>query len=320
MNSQNSIFDQPLVSILMPAYNCEKFVNEAINSIINQTYRNWELLIADDASTDKTRKIIETYSDFRIKQFHNSENLGYLRTWNKLIAEARGEFITFQDADDYCHIHRIELLIDAFVQNSTISIIGSGIKRVTESNKELETLVFPDLHELIINEFPNKFNFIGSALMIKRKVYDTIGGYHPFFDRMGVEDHYWIIRATEKFKMKNIPNILYYYRFNTHSVSGNISNNPSKINSPRILQILFEQRKRSGTDWLEKGEEKLVHSKLNELNAPFINDPAYFLYYVAKRRFYEGHKKLALNYLFKAICKNPSKYSYYKDFFYFLKS
>ena len=74
----------PLVSVLLPAHNAEKYINETIDSILAQTYTNFELLIADDCSTDDTRKIIDSYSDNRIKCFHNSENLRKPKTRQKL--------------------------------------------------------------------------------------------------------------------------------------------------------------------------------------------------------------------------------------------
>ncbi|MBL7917984.1 MAG: glycosyltransferase family 2 protein, partial [Bacteroidia bacterium] len=70
---------EQLISILMPAYNCEKFVKQAIESVLDQSYSNFELLIADDCSTDQTKKVIDSYSDQRIKKFHNQVNLGYLK-------------------------------------------------------------------------------------------------------------------------------------------------------------------------------------------------------------------------------------------------
>ena len=310
----------PLVSILMPAYNCENFVKQAIDSIIKQTYVNWELLISDDASTDKTKKIIDAYSDTRIKRFHNEINLGYLQTWNKLIQLASGEYITFQDADDYSSLNRIEKLVNTLNKNQDFGLVGSNCKFITDESLEVSTTNFPLNHEKIFNEIPSKFHFIGSAIMIRKEVYNQIGGYHLFFDRMGAEDHYWIYLILEKYKMVNLSDALYHYRFNENSVTGNISNNPSKLNIPIILDHLIKQRKTSGMDDLQKGNHAAVQDLLAELNKPFILDRSYYFYYVAKRRYYEGHKKLAMSNLWKAIRISPLRLNYYKDYFYFLRN
>src|SRR5690554_4544687 len=93
-----------LVTILMPAFNAGKFIDSAINSILGQTYSEWELLVCDDCSTDNTLDRIEYYAaiDSRIKVHRNSHRLGYLKTCNRLYGLVRGEYLAFQDADDEC--------------------------------------------------------------------------------------------------------------------------------------------------------------------------------------------------------------------------
>ena len=105
-----------MISVIMPAYNCELYVEMAIKSILEQTYKDFELLIADDASKDNTKKIIDDLAktDSRIKTFHNESNLGYLQASNKLFEKCSGEYITFQDADDFSDVTRFEKLVKEF--------------------------------------------------------------------------------------------------------------------------------------------------------------------------------------------------------------
>ena len=309
-----------LVSIIMPAYDADRFIKQAIDCILNQSYTNWELLIADDASNDYTKNEIQKFSDPRIKCFHNVKNLGYLETWNKLMKEAKGEFITFQDADDLCHPNRIELLLNALIYNPRLGAVGSNFKKIDLNNQIIETSNFPLSHQEIYEAMPNNFYLIGSAIMIRKKVYQEIGGYHSFFNRVGAEDYYWIFRVMEKYMLINIREPLYYYRFNENSVSGNISSNPSKINITTILTHLINQRKKFACDDLQNGNDLKLKGYLGELNKPFLEDPSYYFYYVAKRRFYEGHKNLAIKNIFEAIRKKPLKISYYRDLFYFLRN
>jgi glycosyltransferase involved in cell wall biosynthesis len=309
-----------LVSILMPAYNAEQFIAKSIECILNQTYENWELIIADDASKDNTRKIIEHFKDNRIKIFHNKTNLGYLETWNKLISKATGSFITFLDADDLCSLNRIEILLNTFKNNQDLGAVGSNFNRINDQGIIIESSNFPLKHDEIKEAMPQKFHFIGSALMIRKEVFESIGVYHTFFNRMGAEDHYWVYLILEKFKMCNVKEALYSYRFNEHSVTGNIANNPSKINVPIILDHLINQRRATGTDDLENGKIDELKKMLNELNTPFETDSSYYYYYVARRRFYEGHKQLSIKLIKKAILKSPLKFKYYKDYLYFLRN
>src|SRR4051794_9639418 len=96
----NYIQNMPAISVLMPAYNSGKYVGEAIQSILNQTYSNFELFIIDDGSKDNTKEVISNFKDDRIKFFQNEENLGLIITRNKLIQLATSPFIAFLDSDD----------------------------------------------------------------------------------------------------------------------------------------------------------------------------------------------------------------------------
>lgn len=309
----------PLVSILMPAYNVENYVGGAIECILRQTYSNFELLICNDCSTDGTKRTLASFSDNRIILFENETNLGYLATWNKLISSCKGEFITFLDADDLCTENRIELLLNQLINNPEIDAIGSNFQGISNTGEFSTISNFHLEHEKIKDAMPAAFHFIGSALMIRRRVYAEIGGYHPFFNRMGAEDLYWIYLISEKFQLINLPDTLYYYRFNPNSVSGNLSNNPSKLNVLKVVEHLIHQRRTTGSDDLETGNIQNVTELLNHLNQPFIKDPSFYFYTVAKQRYYEGHKQLALTNLMKAIRRAPFNLSYYRDFFYFLR-
>ena len=125
------------ISVIMPAYNCEKYIRQAIDSILNQTCQNIELIISDDKSTDNTKKILDSYSDTRIKRFDNNVNLGYLKTFNKLIAFAKGEYIAFQDGDDYSDINRLDLLLTEFKKDNELGACGSNFTKISKDGELL---------------------------------------------------------------------------------------------------------------------------------------------------------------------------------------
>ena len=132
--------NHPLVSIIMPVYNSEKYISEAIESVCNQSYENWELLIVNDGSTDHSSKIIDKYSqkDFRIKVFHR-KNEGVSAARNFALDKIYGEYVTFIDSDDVYHVDRVKRILQVFEQHTSCDIVFSRHKEfVGELNRKEE--------------------------------------------------------------------------------------------------------------------------------------------------------------------------------------
>jgi glycosyltransferase involved in cell wall biosynthesis len=243
-----------LISILMPAYNCEKFVKQAIDSILNQSYTHFELLIADDCSTDTTKKIMDSYDDERIKRFHNEKNLGYLKASNKLFKECQGEYITFQDADDYADKDRLKKLKQFLDENSEIACVGSNIVKVDPENKEFYKTKYPLNDDKIRAGFLEyRIVMTGSALMLRNKVIETCGVYNEYFDRIGSKDTYLYSYILEKFKVANLPEHLYYYRANPTSV-GFTHKNPKAFVGHNLIVLMYERRLENKLDYISTNE------------------------------------------------------------------
>ncbi len=213
----------PLVSIVMPAYNAEKFVVLAIESILKQTYQNFELLIADDCSTDSTRKLVDSFQDPRIKTFHNTKNIGYLKTCNILFSKCVGPLMTFQDADDFSEPNRLEIQVNVMNQHPEYGFCGSWYKRISFTGEEIGLIKKPCSYEEIISKLKTGNAFCGAAVVIRKEVYEAVGGYREFYNRMGNEDYDWTYLIAEKFKGINIDQYLYGYRYNPASVSQEVS-------------------------------------------------------------------------------------------------
>lgn len=306
----------------MPAYNCQKFICQALDSVLAQTYHYWELLVADDASTDSTRAIIDKYANKepRIKVFHNQENLGYLKTWNKLLTFAKGEYITFQDADDWSHPRRLETLLQALKKNPNIGAVGSNYAKADEKGRILFESRLALRPEEIFSRMPEHFHFVGSGLMVRREVIEAIGGYHEFFDRLGSEDLYWGYRIAEKFGIMNVPDVLYFYRTNMRSVALTLTSSPGKWLSLEYTRFFIHQRRKTGTDFLESGQMEEVRKLRETWEAPFRSDPGLLLEKVAARRFYEGYKKVGRKLQFKAWLKTPWKLRRLRDWLFYLRA
>lgn len=241
----------PLVSIIMPAYNCEQFVRQAIDMILQQTYTHIELLIADDCSTDNTKYIIDTYTDKRIKIFHNNSNQGYLKATNLLFEKCSGDYITFQDADDYSELNRIELLISFLENNKEYDCAGSNIVRVDSNNVVFSKSDHPLNNDEIKEHFKTtRIVMTGSALCVRKEVVSRIGYYNTYFNRLGSEDVYWFSLILDNYKVANLSQALYYYRDNQNSVSLSFKNPKTAVLHNLIVQ-LYNRRAVGMEDYLQ---------------------------------------------------------------------
>ena len=134
-----------LVSIIMPSWNTGRFISESIQSVINQTYTNWELLIVDDCSIDNTDEVVFSFKDERIKYYRNEKNLGAALARNKALREARGEWIAFLDSDDLWSPRKLEKQISFMEKNKYVFSYHDFVK-IDEDSKPLNIYVTgPDI-------------------------------------------------------------------------------------------------------------------------------------------------------------------------------
>lgn len=305
----------------MPAYNAEKFVARAITSILEQSYENFELLIADDASSDKTRKIIDSVKDPRIKCFHNQQNLGYLKACNKLMFLATGEFIGFQDADDYSHKDRIKLQMKEFEKDPVLAVCGTNIS----AHKDDGSFMFcsnyaTDMATIKKAMLQGEYLLMPNSFIFKTEVLKTVGGYHEYFNRIGAEDYYWAWLIMERFKLKNIKLPLYHYTYNPNSVTGDWSDDIRKKFNTEFVPFILKTRYNTGTDPIETNDKAAIKNFYAKLEKPYKQDPSLYFRELAEKYFHEDKKKRAIDLLFKAILKAPLKVSNYKNLFYYLRN
>lgn len=311
--------NNPLVSILMPVYNCQDYVGKAIQSIIDQSYSNWELLICDDASNDQSINAIEKWKDPRISFAHNSKNLGYLKSINKLFALAKGDFITFQDADDWSDEKRIEKQIAVFEQNAHLGICGTNGIITNDSAKAIGSQEKPELDAGIKEKMLRNNPFIGASIMIPKKVYEEFGPYREFFDRIGNEDYDWSSLICERMPAYNIQEPLYFYRQHDNSVSRDI--NLDRFLSQKYVLFLAEQRaKNNGLDGLSSPELKQdFHSHIEELKSPYLKDSSLIYRDYAGLFMYGKSNKKAIKLAYIAISKKPLKFINWRTLLYCIR-
>lgn len=204
--------DNPLVSIIMGVYNEENTIDTCINSIIRQTYQNWELIICDDCSTDGTMKIIENFqkNDERIIVLHNNQNMKLAASLNNCLKVAKGKYIARMDADDESLPQRLETQIGFLEEHPEYDVVGCNRIIFDENgNRGMRTSVeFPN-QEILVKDTP----FAHPTIVMKKSVYDALGGYTVAEDTMRAEDLELWFRFYEKgYTGYNLQENLYRYR------------------------------------------------------------------------------------------------------------
>lgn len=200
-----------LVSIILPTYNGEKYIRQAIDSCINQTYKNFELIIVDDGSYDKTFEIVKYYcQEKRIKYLKHKKNLGLAQALNTGFKNAKGEYLTWASDDNFYDNKAIEVLIKKLILNQEISFVYSDFYQVDENGKIKKRIKVGCPKELDMK------NCIGPCFLYRRKVYEEVGNYNPDF--FLAEDYEYWLRVSRKFKLKKINNYLCYYRLHHKSL------------------------------------------------------------------------------------------------------
>ena len=302
-----------LVSVLIPAFNCANYVQEAIHSILNQSYGYFELLIWDDGSTDNTYAKIKEIQDSRIIIYRNENNLGYPATMNALFTAATGAFILIQDADDIADPYRIEKLVQTLNQNPDIDLAGSHLTKFYPNGKELKII-----SDLNINHLNRSFtNYtrpgITFGTLLMRKHVTKI----PFRDLKFVtraQDIDWLFRVSEQYQFMNCDEYLYYYRQHDESMS-NANKREGIYNYFFWEYICFisQCRREKSIDLLSPAYEKQLRDFLNALIETKKNvEPNFLERHLAYRAKRNGQLKEALTFAWQIIKNNPLKRAGYQ--------
>lgn len=207
-----------LVSIIMPAFNTERYIKDAIHSVLNQSYQQWELLIIDDASTDNTLNIIKEMQtkDSRIHVFHNTENLGASKTRNKGVDHSRGEWIAFLDSDDLWKAEKLEKQLNlAYEKTSEFIFTGSSfINRKGEPFKG----IFEVPEKINYRKLRNKNVISCSSVLIRKRLMKKIRMKN---DNMHEDYAVWLKVLQTGIIAHAVNEPLLIYRISFNSKSGN---------------------------------------------------------------------------------------------------
>lgn len=213
---------KPLITVLMPCYNAMPFLVDALDSIINQSYSNLEIICINDGSSDETGQVLDDYAlkDKRICVFHNASNIKLIRSLNLGIDLAKGEYIARMDADDIAALNRIEVELNYMMENPSVDIISCGLWVINEEGKITSEIV-PRQKSAIGCFFASFFYVpIGHPeLLLKAKVLKE----NKFLNEnhaLHTEDYeLWSRLLRKGYNLQNICTLLHYFRINSQSVS-----------------------------------------------------------------------------------------------------
>ena len=244
----------PLVTVIITTFNVEKYIKEAIDSVLQQTIQDFELVIVDDGSSDKTVQVIETIADTRIRLIKNSSNLGRVKSLNIAFKEAKGKYITIVDGDDINALNRFEKQLTVLENNHEIKVCGSWYEEFGFSNKIVKHSEF---HEVIKAKL-----LLSCSMTFGGSMFEGDLVKHFIFDetKLHVEDYDFWARIVWSGKFYNLQEVLYYYRIHKNQVS-TLYNDVQKRNDIDIKVVLFKKIAYDTTLFTDVFVKKMLYLK-----------------------------------------------------------
>ena len=248
----------PLVSVVMPVYNAEKFLAEAIESILTQTFSDFELIIVDDGSTDGSAGIIQAYDerDDRIHSVQLDMNEGVASARNRGTALSSGKYIAAMDCDDISLPERLQQQVEFLESHPAIDAVGVGTRMVHEDLTPRLIYRLSKDHALIVYEMlVGGAGIVRASSMVRREIFDCVRGYDPDY-KFAIDFEFYLRLVWEKaIRYANLPALLYLYRRHESSVTNMLKTWPSPAATRarrRALELLWARflKARWSVSWM----------------------------------------------------------------------
>lgn len=229
---------KPLVSVILPAYNTEKYLRETIDSILRQTFTNFECIIINDGSTDTSQKIIDHYAkiDSRIIPI-KQQNMGLVATLNKGVELAKGTYIARVDGDDPSFSTRLEKQVEILQKDESVVLVGGGYEMINEEGHYLQTIATPTLNDDLRRAILLRNPFGHASVVFRKDAAVQAGLYSNEFGP--TEDQELWIRLAKYGSFAAVPEPVYRYRVNTGGISQNNSHRQA-VETKKHLHILWQ--------------------------------------------------------------------------------
>lgn len=192
----------PMISVVMPVYNDERFVGSAIDSILAQSFRDFEFIVINDGSTDGTARVLEKNTDPRIL-IVNQSNSGIVQALNLGISIAKGKYISRMDSDDISRNDRFQKQVDFLDNNKEYGMVGSACDILDENGIHIAHFLVPSTDDAIRKSMVWRNPFVHSSIMVRKNILNIVGGYDQTFNSIGHDYEMWwrILNVT---KVKNL--------------------------------------------------------------------------------------------------------------------
>lgn len=284
----------PRISVIMPAYNAEKYIKEAIDSVLLQTYRDFELIILNDCSKDSTERIIQSYEDDRIVYLKNEVNMGVAATLNRGLATAKGEYIARMDSDDISLPERFERQVTYLDANPCVAVLGTNSETFDENGPLYTGWSATDPAQMKV-DLLFSCGLAHPSVMMRREVVCGLGGYDLEFE--GMEDYDLWCRVAESYEVTTLADILFRYRVH----SGQVTKNPSQKYMERLRRLKLRQLGQLGISSNSIGAELFCQGKHPKTKEEISATAAFYSEILAANREKQCYDPIMLERSFRSV-------------------
>ena len=228
----------PSLSVVMPTYDAADYIERSLNSILHQSFDDFELILVDDGSTDGTIDLIEKRDDERIRLVERENKSGITSALNRGINESRGKYIARHDADDWSAPDRFDRQAAYLDAHSDVALLGTGAHLVDEDGKRIATRRVPEDPD--VGDLIDHNEFIHGSVMMRRDPLVDLGGYDERF--LTAEDYDLWLRLADQYSVANIDEPLYHFRQHDESIYG------SNLETLKLYHVLATRRVTDGFD------------------------------------------------------------------------
>jgi len=286
----------PPVSVVVPVYNGERFLAEAVASILEQTYANLELIVIDDGSTDGSLRVLQRFRDPRMRVLVNERNLGGARSANRAMTEARGVYVARMDQDDVSLPRRLERQVEFLEGHPEIAVVGTWVQIVDDEGREIGHRRFATGSDDVRKALLRFCALVHSSVMFRKAPVVAAGGYGT--GRLGrhCRDYELWLRLSETVRLANIPEVLVQYR--VHS---------GQMSSERVLGLIRDTaacRNHAIRRWRSAGLGGAPLSLAARLRGE-LGSVAYDYWQYADLRTRQGDPRLELQLKLRAMLHSP---------------
>lgn len=235
----------PTVSVLMSAFNAERFLEQAVRSVLDQSWTDLELIVVDDASTDRTAEILARLQEPRLKLIRQPRNAGLVQAMNTALEQAQGEFIARMDADDVAMPERLAQQIALLRARAELAAVGSSCVVIDELDKVVDRIDVETEPAAIARKLMQWNQMVHPSVTMRTAALRELGGYRDLAGRTAQDYDLWL-RMAERWQLANLAAPLLRYR--VHGAQLSVANLRVQSEAASLYRALAEQRRSGGTE------------------------------------------------------------------------